>query len=233
MCVTVEPIHGEDGSAPGSSQRRPVIANSFSRDEVSSVQYKCVLSRQAQTKVSQHHSEIKGGYSSCWWLIDTQVTGCMSKLPFRATSYRLYIFPQVTIACVFAIFSFKAMPGQSHRYTFGLIFQSKGTEGSIADYWGLLEATTGPLNDKLFSFSHIQGIKSLRHGNLSAVVICCLSGPFNFGTQTVIRYLGQINRIANIANWVLTGNLSTFKLTAQRILVSVTCKLQETRSIQY
>ena len=235
MCVSFEPIHGEDGSAPGSSQRRPVIANSSTRDDVNSVQYKCVLSRPAQTKVSQHHSEIKGGYSSCWWLIDTQVTGCMSKLPFRATSYR-YIFPTSNNCLCIAIFSFKAVPGQSHRYTFGLIYiyKLKTRKAQSADYWGLLEVTTGPLNDKLFSFSHIQGIiKSLRHGNLSAVVICCLSGPSIFSTQTVIRYLGQINRIANIANWVLTGNLSAFKLTAQRILVSVTCNLQETRSIQY
>ena len=155
MCVTVEPIHGEDGSAPGSSQRRPVIANSFSRDDVNSVQYKCVLSRPAQTKVSQHHSEIKGGYSSCWWLIDTQVTGCMSKLPYRATSYRLYFPSSNNCLCICHYFSFKAVPGQSHRYTFGLkYFKSKARKAQFAGYWGLLEVTTGPLNDKVQFQSH-------------------------------------------------------------------------------
>ena len=157
---------------------------------------------EAQRTVSQHHLEIKG-YSSCWWLIDTQVTGCMSKLPIRATSLKSYIFPQVTIACVFAIFSFKAVSGHSQGYTFGLIFKRHG--GSIAGYWGLLEVTTGPLNDKIFSFSHTQvsslSISSIHSsilsGSLSAVVICCLLGPFKFSTQTVIRYLGQINRIAS------------------------------------
>ena len=93
------------------SRRRLVIAISFSRDKVNSMQYKCVLSRQGANE-GLSASEIKGGYSSCWWFIDTQDTGCMSKLPIRATSLKSYIFPQVMIACVFAIFSFKTVSVQ-------------------------------------------------------------------------------------------------------------------------
>ena len=155
LCVTVEPIHGETDQ-PREALREdrrlpihsPVTTSTACSTSVSSAD-------RAQTKVSQHHSEIKGGYSSCWWLIDTQVTGCMSKLPIRATSLKSYIFPQVTIACVFAIFSFKAVPGQSHRYTFGLkYFKLKARKAQLAGYWGLLEVTTGPLNDKVQFQSH-------------------------------------------------------------------------------
>ena len=79
--------------------RRPVIAISFSRDEVNSVQYKCVLSRKGANE-GLSASEIKGGYSSCWWLIDTQDTGRMSKLPYRATSYRLYFPSSNNCLCI-------------------------------------------------------------------------------------------------------------------------------------
>ena len=68
------------------------------------MRYKCAISWQGASG-GLLASEIRIEYSNSWWLIDTQDTGCMSKFAIQSNVASQYIFPQVTIACVFAHFA--------------------------------------------------------------------------------------------------------------------------------